>query len=40
MITRITNGNEELLEAHRTSYKNRAQWPEEDRRLVSLQMIL
>lgn len=34
MITRITNGNEELLEAHRTSYKNRAQWPEEDRRLI------
>lgn len=34
MIMRITKGNEKLLQAHKTSYKNREQWPEEDRRLM------
>lgn len=34
MITEITGGNLELLEAHKISYKNRDKWPEEDRRLI------
>ncbi|MTI46383.1 MerR family transcriptional regulator [Sporosalibacterium faouarense] len=34
MILQITNGREDLLEAHKTSYENRGQWPEEDRRLM------
>lgn len=34
MIARVTKGNPELLEAHKTSYANREQWPEEDRRLM------
>lgn len=34
MIARITKGNQDLLEAHKTSYENREQWPEEDRNLM------
>ncbi|MGI5912880.1 MAG: MerR family transcriptional regulator [Syntrophomonadaceae bacterium] len=34
MITRITNGNKDLLNAHKASYENRNQWPDEDRRLM------
>ncbi|MBZ2174271.1 MerR family transcriptional regulator [Schnuerera sp. xch1] len=34
MISQITDEDPELLEAHKTSYKNRTQWPEEDRRLM------
>lgn len=34
MILKITNGSQDLLEAHKTSYENRMQWPEEDRRLM------
>lgn len=34
MITRITNGNHELLKAHKKSYENREKWPEEDRKLM------
>lgn len=34
MIARITGGSKELLEAHKTSYENREQWPEEDQRLM------
>ena len=40
MISKITNRNQDLLEAHKTSYENRDQWPEEDRRLMELQMNL
>lgn len=35
MITEITGGNLELLEAHKRSYEIRDKWPEEDRRLVN-----
>lgn len=34
MIKRITKDNEALLQAHKISYENRGQWPEEDRRLM------
>ncbi|NLM09832.1 MAG: MerR family transcriptional regulator [Clostridiaceae bacterium] len=34
MTNKITRGNKDLLEAHKTSYENREQWPEEDRRLM------
>jgi DNA-binding transcriptional MerR regulator len=34
MVAKITDGSLELLEAHKTSYKNRDQWPEEDWRLM------
>lgn len=34
MIERATQGRSELLEAHKESYDNRTQWPEEDRRLM------
>ena len=34
MIERLTQGRSELLEAHKESYENRTQWPEEDRRLM------
>lgn len=34
MIERVTQGRSELLEAHKESYENRTQWPEEDRRLM------
>lgn len=33
-IERITQGDPELLAAHKESYANRAQWPEEDLRLM------
>ncbi|NLV91752.1 MAG: MerR family transcriptional regulator [Firmicutes bacterium] len=36
MIDQITQGRSELLDAHRESYDNRTQWPEEDRRLMEL----
>lgn len=34
MIVRVTNGDQNLLEAHKSSYENREHWPEEDRRLM------
>lgn len=34
MVERITKGNEDLLAAHKSSYENRSEWPEEDRRLM------
>jgi len=34
MIAQITNGSIDLIEAHKSSYENRDQWPEEDRRLM------
>lgn len=34
MIEQVTQGRRELLEAHKESYDNRIQWPEEDRRLI------
>jgi len=34
MVNRITGGNQDLLDAHKSSYENRERWPEEDRRLM------
>jgi DNA-binding transcriptional MerR regulator len=34
MVGQITDGKDELMEAHKTAYENRNQWPEEDRRLM------
>lgn len=34
LIQRMTSGNQELLEAFKSSYDNRDLWPEEDRRLM------
>ena len=34
MIYTVSDGNNELLEAHRKSYNNRKNWPDEDRRLM------
>ena len=34
MVARITKGNQDLLGAHKISYENREQWPEEDRNLM------
>src|SRR5690606_23785654 len=34
MTERVTQGRSELLKAHKESYDNRTQWPEEDRRLM------
>lgn len=36
MIERLTQGRSELLAAHKASYDNRTEWPEEDRRLMEL----
>lgn len=36
MVERVTQGRSELLEAHKASYENRTQWPEEDRGLMEL----
>lgn len=34
MVVSISEGNQDLLAAHKNSYKNREQWPEEDHRLM------
>jgi len=34
MISKVTNGDLEILEAHKKSFENRDKWPEEDRRLM------
>ncbi len=34
MVTNITKGKLDLLNAHKVAYNNRDQWPEEDRRLM------
>lgn len=34
MVKNITDDSQELLGAHKNSYKNREQWPEEDQRLM------
>lgn len=34
MVENATDGKLELVEAHKKSYENRDQWPEEDRRLM------
>jgi DNA-binding transcriptional MerR regulator len=34
MVTQVTRGKLELIEAHKAAYENRSQWPEEDRRLM------
>lgn len=34
MVGRITNNDDELLEAHKRSYENRNLWPKEDQRLM------
>lgn len=34
MVAKSTDGNLELVEAHKTAYENRDKWPEEDRRLM------
>ncbi|NLY46290.1 MAG: MerR family transcriptional regulator [Tissierella sp.] len=34
MVQMITNKDEELLEAHKTSYENRDLWPDEDKQLM------
>jgi len=34
MVSQVTNGSDELTEAHKTAYENRNQWPEEDQRLM------
>ncbi|MBZ2175763.1 MerR family transcriptional regulator [Schnuerera sp. xch1] len=34
MVSQVTEGRHELIEAHKAAYENRNQWPEEDRRLM------